>query len=182
MLRQSGLGSFPSKRITQRKTRHDLHHASPSSIFDLRLSRLSRERSLKRWLPRSRKGCTRTPQRVALRMTMRVIQRMPIRMAGPYMTVAVAIPRRGLRKPRRITDRAEIRWQRSNVIAYRLQPLQYRLPLFPIQLPQERPQSLDERILQQRFAVGFRNKEPVQADVERLGDLLQRAEARRHLA
>ena len=51
---------------------------------------------------------------------MRVIQRMPIRMAGAHMTIAVAIPRRGLRKPRRITDRAEIRRQRSNVIANRL--------------------------------------------------------------
>jgi len=43
MLRQPGLGSFPPKRITQRKTRHDLHHAifiTPRylqfSIFDFR--------------------------------------------------------------------------------------------------------------------------------------------------
>src|SRR5258708_5468625 len=165
---------------TQRKTRHDLHHAALSSIFAFRLP-LSRERSLKRWLPRSRKGCPRTPQRVALRMTMRVIQRMPIRMDGAYMTIAVAIPRRGLRKPRRITDRAEILRQRSNVVADRLQPLQYGLPLFPIQLPQERPQSLDERILQQRFAVGFRNEEAIQPHVERFGDLLQSAQAGRHL-
>jgi len=66
---------------------------------------------------------------------MRVRQRMPIRMAGIRVTVAVAIPRRGLRQPRRITDRAEIRRQRSYVVADRLQPLQYGLPLFPIQLP-----------------------------------------------
>src|SRR5258708_36440717 len=138
---------------TQRKTRHDLHHAALSSIFAFRLP-LSRERSLNRWLPRSRKGCPRAPQRVALRMTMRVIQRMPIRMAGTYMTIAVAIPRRGLRKPRRITDRAEIRRQRSNVIANRLQPLQYVLPLVPIQLHQGQPQAVDERILEQRVAVG----------------------------
>src|SRR6266849_2546647 len=133
------------------------------SIFAFRI--LPRERSLKRWLPRSCKGCARTPQRVALRMTMRVRQRMPIRMAGTHIPVAVAIPRRGLRKPRRITDRAEIRWQRSNVIANGLQPLQYGLPLFPIQLAQERPQSLNERILQQRFAVGFRKDEAIQPHV-----------------
>lgn len=51
---------------------------------------------------------------------MRVRQRMPIRMARGSVSVAVAIPRRGLRQPRRITDRAEIRRQRSNVIADRL--------------------------------------------------------------
>src|SRR5207253_7695156 len=60
--------------------------------------------------------------------------------------------------------------------------LQDGLPLFPIQLPQERTQALNEGIFQQRFAVGFRDEKPVQADVERLGDFLQRAEARRHLA
>src|SRR5260370_25016429 len=118
-------------------------------------------------------------KRVALRMAMRL--RMPIRIAGSHMPVAVAIPRRGLRQPRRITDRAEVGRQRSNVIADRLQPLQYGLPLFPIQLPQERPQSLDERILQQRFAVGFRNKEAIQPDVQRFGDFLQSAQAWRHL-
>src|SRR5258708_6493897 len=47
---------------------------------------------------------------------------------------------------------------------------------------QERPQALDEGIFQQRYAVGFRDEDPVQADVERLGDLLQCAEAGRHLA
>src|SRR4030081_1302249 len=102
-------------------------------------------------------------------------------MADSDVTVAIAIPRRGLRQPRRTTERAEISPHRINVFADRLQPLQDGLPLFPIQLPQERTQSLDEWIFQQRFAVGFRNEEPVQADVERLGDLLQRAEARRHL-
>ena len=49
-------------------------------------------------------------------------------------------------------------------------------------MPQERTQTLNEGIFQQRFAVGFRDEKPVQANVERLGDLLQRAEARRHLA
>src|ERR1700682_96628 len=143
---------------------------------------LPRKRTLKGWLPRSRERRAWAPQRVALRMTMRVRQRMPIRMAGTHMPVAVAIPRRGLRQPRRITDRAEIRRQRSNVVADRLQPLQYGLPLFPIQLTQERPQSLDERILQQSFAVGFRNEEAIQPYVQGCGDLLQGAEARRHLA
>src|SRR3954466_5976190 len=97
------------------------------------------------------------------------------------VTVAIAISRRGLGQARGITDRAESSRDRTDVIADRLQPLQNRLPLFPIQLPQERPQSLNERIFQQGFAVGFRNKEPVEADVERLGDFLQRAEARSHL-
>ena len=93
---------------------------------------------------------------------MRVRQRMPIRMTGnARVAIAVAIPRRGLRQPRRITDRAEIRRQRSNVVADRLQPLQDRLPLFPIQLAQERPQSLDERIFQQRFAVRLRDEKTV---------------------
>ena len=54
---------------------------------------------------------------------MRMIQRMPIRMAGTYMTIAVAIPRRGLRQPRRITDRAEVNGRCLDVIADRLQPL-----------------------------------------------------------
>src|SRR6266581_2505387 len=100
-------------------------------------------------------------------------------MACADVAVAIAIRRRG--QPRRITDRAEIDGHRVNVVADGLQPLQDGLPLFPVQLPQERTQSLDERIFQQRFAVGFRDKETVQADVERLGNLLQRAEARRHL-
>ena len=97
------------------------------------------------------------------------------------MPIHVAIRRRVLRKPRRITDRAEIHRCCVNVIADRLQPLQDGLPLLPIQLPQERPQSLDKRILQQRFAVRFRDEEPVQPHVQRFRDLLQRAEARRHL-
>ena len=108
--------------------------------------------------------------------------REPIRMSGSDVSVAVAIRRRGLRQPRRITDRAERDRRCMNVVADRLQPLQNGLPLFPIQLAQERAQSLDERIFQQRFAVGLRNEEPVQPDVQRLGDFLQRAEARRHLA
>ncbi len=110
-------------------------------------------------------------------MGMRV--RKPIRMAQADVTVAVAIRRRGLRQPRRITDRAESSRHCMDVVADGLQPLQYGLPLFPIELPQERPQALDEGIFQQRFAVGFRDEEPVQADVERLGDLLQCAEAGR---
>jgi hypothetical protein len=95
---------------------------------------LSRQRPLKQWRPG-------TPQRIALRMTMSMRQRMPIRMARlRNMTVAISVSRRGLRQPRGITDRAEIsRRNRVNVIADRLEPLQDGLPLFPIQLPQERP-------------------------------------------
>src|ERR1700722_2580416 len=104
-------------------------------------------------------------------------------MAGTDMSaVPAAIRRRGLRHPRRITDRAESNRCCMDVIADGLQPFENRLPLFPIQLPQERPQPLDERILEQRFAIGFRNKEPVQANIEGLGYFLQSAEARRHLA
>ena len=72
--------------------------------------------------------------------------RKPIRMACADVAVAVAIRRRGLRQPRRITDRAEIDGRRVNVVADGLQPLQDGLPLFPVQLPQERTQSLDEEI------------------------------------
>ena len=88
-------------------------------------------------------------------------------MAGPNMPRHVAIRRRILRKPGRVTDRAEIHRCSVNVIADRLQPLQDGLPLLPIQLSQERPQSLDERILEQRFAVRFRDEEPVQPHVQR---------------
>src|SRR6266851_7600310 len=136
---------------------------------------LSRQRPLKNW-------SARTPQRIALRITMSMRVRKPIRMAHTDVPVAIAIRRRVLRQSRRITDRAESDRRCMNVIADGLQPLQYGLPLFPIELPQERPQALDERIFQKRFAVGFRDEEAVQTDVERLGDLLQGAEAGRHLA
>src|SRR5271170_3928358 len=115
-------------------------------------------------LPRQRPlkyGCAGTPQRIALRIAMGVRQYVPIRMAW-LADVAVAIPRRGLRQPRGITDRAESSRDRTDVVADGLQPLQNGLPLFPIQLPQERPQSLNEGILEQRLAVGFRNEEAVQ--------------------
>ena len=63
---------------------------------------------------------------------MGVRMRKPIRMANADVTVAIR--RRGLRQPRRITDRAEIARRCMNVVADGLQPLQYGLPLFPIQL------------------------------------------------
>ena len=97
---------------------------------------------------------------------MRVRQRMPIRMAGNrQMTIAVAIARRGLRQPRRITDRAEIIRHRSNMIADGLQPFQDGLPLLPIQLPQEWTQSLDEWVLQKRLAIRFRDEETIQPNI-----------------
>ncbi len=71
------------------------------------------------------KGRTRTPQRIALRITMGMRVRKPIRMADADVTVAVAIRRRGLRQPRRITDRAEIARRSMNMVADGLQPLQY---------------------------------------------------------
>src|SRR5713101_8964302 len=140
---------------------------------------LSRQRPLKNRLALSTEGRARTPQRIALRITMSMHVRKPIRMA--HTDVPIAIRRRVLRQSRRITDRAESDRRCMNVIADRLQPLQYRLPLFPIQLPQDRPQSLAYGIFQQRFAIGLRDEKPVQADAQRFGDLLQCAETRRHL-
>src|SRR6202790_3284221 len=125
---------------------------------------------------------------ITLRIAVRMRKCVSIGMAGADVTVAVSIAitvtvgrRLLLRQPRRITDRAERGRDRSNVIADGLEPLQNGLPLLPIQLAQKGPQSLDERIFQQRFAVGFRNKKAVQADVERFGNLLQSAEAGSHL-
>src|SRR6266568_391862 len=99
--------------------------------------------------------------------------RKPMRMACADVAVGIAIRRRGLRQPRRITDRAEIDGRHVNVVANRLEPLEDGLPLLPIQLAQKRAQSLDEGILEQSFAVGFRDEEAVQADVERLGYFLR---------
>src|ERR1700688_34272 len=114
---------------------------------------------------------------------------MSIRMAGPDVTVAVAITvaitirrRLLLRQPRRIPYRAQRGGNCSSVIADGLKPLQDGLPLLPVQLAQERAQSLNEGIFEERFAVGFRNKEAVQADVQRFGDFFQSAETRSHLA
>src|ERR1700675_5105461 len=97
---------------------------------------------------------------------------MSVRMAGADVTVTVTVPvairrRLLLRQPRRITDRAEGGRNCGNVIADGLQPLQNGLPFLPIQLAQERAQSLDEGIFEERFAIGLRNEEPVQANVER---------------
>src|SRR5437773_2937673 len=89
-----------------------------------------------------------TPQRIPLRMPVRVLVRRRIRVGGHRAKMARARHRRGLRQPRRITDRAEVHRRCSHVVADRLQPLQYRLPLLPIQLLQKRTQTLDERILE----------------------------------
>ena len=83
---------------------------------------LSRERSLKHRLALSSKGRARTPQRIALRKAMGVRLRKPMRMAGADVAVGIAIRRRGLRQPRRITDRAEIDGRHVNVVANRLEP------------------------------------------------------------
>src|ERR1700732_1739206 len=136
---------------------------------------------------------TRATHWIALRIAVRVRECVSVGMAGTDVTVTVsiavsiAIPvairrRLLLRQPRRITDRAERGRNRSNVIADGLQPLQNGLPLLPIQLAQERTQSLDERVFQKGFAVGFRDKKPVQADIERFGNFFQSAETRSHLA
>ena len=103
-------------------------------------------------------------------MPVRVLKRRRIRVVGHWAHMARARHRRGLRQPRRITDRAEVHRSSADMVADRLQPLQYRLPLFPIKLLQKRTQTLDERILEQRFAIRFRDEEAVQSDVQRLGD------------
>ena len=74
---------------------------------------LSRKRPLKNRLALSPEGRARTPQRIALWITMGM--RKPIRMADADVTVAIR--RRGLRQPRRITDRAEIDGHGTNVVA-----------------------------------------------------------------
>ena len=74
----------------------------------------------------------------------------PIRMAGmsDVPVLPVAIRRRGLREPSRVTDRAESDGRSVDVIADRLQPLEDGLPLFPVQLAQERTQTLNEGIFE----------------------------------
>jgi hypothetical protein len=68
------------------------------------------------------------------------------------------------------------------VVADGGQTLQYGLPLFPVQLTEERPQTLNEGVLEQRLAIGFGDEEAIQTDTERLGDFFERSEARRHLS
>jgi len=108
----------------------------------------------------------------------------PIRMAGvtDVPVLSVAIRRRGLRQPSRVTDRAEGDRRCVHVIANGLQALEDRLPLFPVELAEERAQPLDERIFEQSFAVRFGNEEAVEADVEGFRNLFEGAEAGRHLA
>src|ERR1700734_3315557 len=140
-----------------KKARRDLsqsHRANLCSGFEAK--------NLPCYRPLKHRPCSWPPQHITLRLPMGMRKRMPIRMAGTDMTVvpvSIAIRRRRLRHPRRITDGAESNRCCMDVIADRLQPLENGLPLFPIQLPEERPQSLDERVLEQRFAVGFRDEE-----------------------
>src|SRR5579864_620566 len=68
------------------------------------------------------------------------------------------------------------------VLANRLQPLQDALPLRPIELTQERPKALNERILQDCFTIRLGDEEAVQAYTQSFGDLFQSAKAGRHLA
>src|SRR5580658_3206702 len=99
----------------------------------------------------------RPPQRIP---AMRVRQRMCVRVTGVRdVSIAVTASRRRLGQASGITDRAEICCRHcADMIADRLQPLQDRLPLFPVELPQEWAQPLDEWIFEQRFAVRFRNE------------------------
>src|ERR1019366_7865696 len=72
--------------------------------------------------------------------------------------------------------------RRADVVADRGQTLQNGLPLFPIKLTQERPQTLNESVFKKRFAVGFRNEEAIQADSQRFGNFFERSEAGRLLS
>src|SRR5215469_1937756 len=174
-------------RLTMPKAVEDYHTAGPmKNGAPVRPERrfpplsgvlLARQRPLKCRHPGS-------PQRVPLRLTMSLRGNEPIRMArmSDVPVLPVAIRRRGLREPCRVTDRAEIDRSRVHMVADGLQPLQDGLPLFPIELPQERPQPLNEGILEQRLAVRLRNEEAVQPYVQCFGNLLERAETRRHLS
>ena len=70
---------------------------------------------------------------------------------------------------------------RADVLADRLQPLQNALPLSPVKLPQERTKPLNERVLENRFAVCLRHEEAIQANTQCFGNLFQSAEAGSHL-
>src|SRR5208283_3460023 len=169
--------SFPLHTTHQQKTAPRLNRSAAFVNNHSRNSSLARQWPLKYRHPWA-------PQRIPLRLTMGLRGNQPIRMAcvSNVPELPVAIRRRGLRQPCRVTDRAEGDRRRIHVVADRLQALQDGLPLFPIQLPQKRPQSLDEWIFQQRLAIRFRNEEPVQAHIQRFGNLLQRPQAWRHLA
>src|SRR5271168_2381384 len=71
---------------------------------------------------------------------------------------------------------------RAHMLADGLQPLQNALPLCPIELTQVRTKPLNERVFEHRLAVCFRHEETVQSHTQRLGNLLQRSETRRHLS
>ena len=119
----------------------------------------------------------RAPQRIALRLTMGWRRHQPIRMAGvtDVPVLAITIRRRGLRQPSRVTDRAKVDRGGIHVIADSLQALEDGLPLFPVELAEERTQPLDERILEKRFAIGLGNEEAVEANIESFGDLFESA-------
>lgn len=86
---------------------------------------LARHRTLKHHRPGP---AQRVPLRMSVRMLHRMSIRVPIRIYAiahvPHMPVAIAarraIRRRRLRQPRRVTDRAERRRHRADVVADRL--------------------------------------------------------------
>src|SRR6266849_2611156 len=69
-----------------------------------------------------------------------------------------------LRQPRRVSNGPDVDRRCGNMATDGLQPLQDGLPLLPIQLPEERPQPLNEWIFQQSFAIRLRDEEAVEAD------------------
>jgi len=115
------------------------------------------------------KPARRTPQRIACGLHGHASAQ-PIRMAHADVAVAIAIADAGCGSRAGLPIGRRLIGADMNVVADSLQPLQNGLPTVQSSLPQERPQSWMNGVFQERFAVGLRDEEPVQADVERLGD------------
>ena len=70
---------------------------------------------------------------------------------------------------------------RAHVVADRLQALEDPLPLRPIELAQEGPETLDKWILENRFAIRLGHEKAIQSNAKGFSNLLESAEAGRHL-
>src|SRR5262249_35035594 len=88
---------------------------------------------------------------------------------------------RGYAHRRLRRQRTNLLLARVHVLADRLQPSKDALPLGPIELPQERPEALDKRVLKHGLTVRFGNEEAIQTDAQRFGNLFESAETWCHL-
>ena len=93
---------------------------APANKFDFAHARPAKRLRLSSQRPLRRKHHARTPQRIPLRMPVRMLERRGIRVGGHGAEMARARHRRGLRQPRRITDRAEVHRSSANGVADRL--------------------------------------------------------------